>query len=49
MPVDAIRQDITDLVDLGVENELTYTANLAGGAPGGGNIDLSTYVVWYTE
>ena len=49
MPVNAIRQDITDLVDLGVENELTYSANLAGRAPGGGNIELSTHVVWYTE
>ena len=47
MPVDAMRFDITSQVTLGEPNQLSYSANLAGGAPGGGNIDLSAYVVTF--
>jgi hypothetical protein len=47
LPVDRITRDITDLVSLGEENTLEYAADFRGGAPGGGNIDLSAYVVWY--
>ncbi|MEM6861926.1 MAG: peptide-N-glycosidase F-related protein [Myxococcota bacterium] len=48
LPVDHIRQDITNLVTLGDENQFDYTATLGpSGAPGGGNISLSVYVVWY--
>lgn len=46
LPVDHIVVDITDRVTLGQANELTYSANYRGGAPGGGNISLSSYVVW---
>jgi len=46
-PVDALRVDVTEDVMLGAENELTYQAMFAGGEPRGGNIDLSTYVVYY--
>jgi len=50
MPVDAIRQDVTAWVDLGADNELTYTASLGRrGEPRGGDIALSTYVVWYAD
>ena len=38
--------DITDEVTLGAANELSYSANYRGGAPGGGNISLSAYVTW---
>jgi hypothetical protein len=47
LPVDRITRDITDLVNLGEENTLDYAADFRGGAPGGGNINLSAYVVWY--
>ena len=48
VPVEHIRQDITQLVTLGAENQFDYTATLgANGAPGGGNISSSVYVVWY--
>ena len=30
-------------------NQLSYSANLAGGQPDGGKIDLSVYIVWYDE
>lgn len=46
LPVEHIRIDITDKVTVGQSNELTYSANFRGGAPGGGNIDLTSYVVW---
>jgi len=49
MPVDAIRQNATELVDRGVDNELTYRATFAGREPRGGSIALSTYVVWYGD
>jgi hypothetical protein len=48
-PVDAIRTDITEFLSGGDMDQLAYTANLAGRDPGGGNIDLSVYVVWYTD
>lgn len=47
LPVDRQVIDITDQVTLGEENTLDYAADLRGGDPGGGNIDLSAYVVWY--
>jgi len=47
LPVAAQRIDVTDDVTVGSENELTYTASFEGGAPRGGSIDLSTYVVYY--
>jgi len=46
LPVNHIRVDITDKVTLGQANSMTYSANFRGGAPGGGNIDLTSYVVW---
>ncbi|CAN0598241.1 unnamed protein product, partial [Laminaria digitata] len=36
----------TDKVTLGQANSMTYSANFRGGEPGGGNIDLTSYVVW---
>ena len=47
LPVDHKRMDITSKVNLGQENTISYTANYRGGEPGGGNISLNTYVVWY--
>ena len=46
LPVEHMRIDITDRVNLGQANQMSYSANYRGGAPGGGNIDLSAYVVW---
>ena len=46
-PVDALRMDITDFLSGGDMDRITYSANLAGAPPGGGNIDLSVYIVWY--
>ena len=46
-PVAALRFDVTGDAHLSAENELTYDASFAGGEPRGGNIDLSTYVVYY--
>ena len=46
LPVEHIRIDITDRVTAGQANTLEYSANYRGGAPGGGNIDLTSYVVW---
>jgi hypothetical protein len=48
-PVDAMRMDITDFLSGGDMDQVTYSANLAGGEPGGGNIDLSVYIVWYQD
>jgi hypothetical protein len=45
--VEPIRVDLTGQARLGEENELTYRAGLGTGAPGGGDIALSSYVVWY--
>lgn len=47
LPVPVVRFDVTDDVTLGAENELTYEGSFAGGAPRGGDIDLSAYVVYY--
>ena len=46
LPVDHIVVDITDQVTLGQANDLTYSGNYRGGAPGGGNISLTSYVTW---
>lgn len=46
-PVETRRFDITDAVTLGAENEITYTGSYAGGAPQGGSIDLSAFIVSY--
>ena len=45
-PVAARRFDVTDDVTPG-DNELVYDARFEGGAPRGGNIELSVYVVSY--
>lgn len=47
LPVPARRIDITSDVDLTGDNELSYEGSFAGGAPRGGDIDLSAYVVSY--
>ncbi len=48
LPVEARRDDITSLVTLGSENEMTYAGSLgAESEPRGGDIALSAYVVWY--
>ena len=47
LPVDHKVFDLTSMVNLGQENQLTYGANYRGGTPAGGSISLSTYVVWY--
>lgn len=47
LPVPARRVDITSEVDLSAENSVTYQASFAGGEPRGGNMELSTYVVYY--
>jgi len=47
LPVDAVRFDITDEVELGAENVLTYRGQFASGEPRGGNVDMSTFVVFY--
>lgn len=46
LPVDLIRIDITDDVMPGVENTLSYEGQFRGGAPLGGDIALSAYVIW---
>ncbi|MCA9553743.1 MAG: hypothetical protein KC933_27125 [Myxococcales bacterium] len=46
LPVDHIRVDITDKVNLGQANTLEYSGNFEGGPPAGGNISLTSYVVW---
>lgn len=47
LPVPAQRTDITSLVTLGSENQLTYAGSFLGGEPRGGDIALSAYVIWY--
>lgn len=47
LPVELIRLDITEHVQGGMENSLTYQGLLNGGDPRGGDIALSTYVIWY--
>lgn len=46
-PVETMRFDISDRVRLGEENTLEYSASFRGGPPRGGDIALSSYVVWY--
>jgi hypothetical protein len=46
-PVPTRRFDLTDEVELGAANELTYRGTYMGGEPQGGSIDLSAYVVYY--
>ncbi len=47
LPVPVRRYDITDFVDLTGVNELSYAGSFAGGAPAGGTIDLSAFVVYF--
>ena len=47
LPVETVRFDITDQVLLGGDNTLHYQGSFEGGAPAGGSISKSTYVVWY--
>ena len=47
LPVEARRTDITSMVRLGEENELTLRGALTSAEPRGGDIALSAYVVWY--
>jgi hypothetical protein len=48
LAVQPIRADITSMVMIGMPNTLGYQASFGASAPpGGGNIDLSTYVVYY--
>ena len=50
MPVDAIRFDVTEHVEPGVESQLTYRGTLgAATEPRGGDIALNVYVVSYTD
>jgi hypothetical protein len=49
LPVEARRDDITARVTRGSENELTYQAFFRDGAPRGGDVALSAYVVWYVD
>ena len=47
LPVHPIHIDVTDQVQLGIENQLTYRAMLrADIEPRGGDIALSTYMVY---
>ena len=47
LPVEARHEDITSLVTIGAANELTYAGAYGIGAPAGGDIALSAYVVYY--
>jgi hypothetical protein len=47
LPVPATRTDITSLVTPGTETTLSYTGSYRASAPQGGDIALSSYVVWY--
>ena len=49
LPVEAGRTDITSMVRLGEVNELTYAGSFGTSAPAGGDIALSSYVVWYVD
>lgn len=49
LPVPAERIDITSNVTVGSENTLDYRGVFKGGAPRGGSISLSAYVVWYAD
>ncbi len=47
LAVRPIRTDITSMVTIGSPNTLGYMGSFSGGAPRAGDIDLSTYVVYY--
>jgi len=47
LPLQAKRIDITSMVNLGEDNQIDYRGFYRSGAPQGGNIALSSYVVWY--
>jgi hypothetical protein len=47
LPVDVSRLDITDQLTPGQSHSLTYEGLFRGGAPRGGTISLSSYVVFY--
>ncbi|MEE2786510.1 MAG: peptide-N-glycosidase F-related protein [Myxococcota bacterium] len=48
LPVEAQRIEITDKVQLGSTNELTYQTSLRlRETPPGGDVNLSAYIVWY--
>ena len=47
LPVPVERIDITSKVELGAENALDYRGSFGTGQPKGGDISLSSYVVWY--
>jgi hypothetical protein len=49
LAVQAQRTDITSLVTLGSENEMTLEGHFGTRAPNGGDIALSAYVVWYVD
>ena len=50
LPVPAIRVDVTDVVMKGAMNEVTYQTTLRlRETPPGGNINMSTYIVWYRD
>ena len=47
MAVQPIRTDITALVTPGSANTIDYEGAFRTGAPAGGDIALSAWVVWY--
>jgi hypothetical protein len=47
LPVAARRDDVTAQSRIGEANELTYRGSYIAGAPRGGDIALSAYVIWY--
>ncbi|MCB9540512.1 MAG: hypothetical protein H6704_30200 [Myxococcales bacterium] len=49
LPVDAIRIDVTEHVQPGMENTVTYRGQFGAREPAGGDIALSAYVVWYGQ
>lgn len=49
LPVEALRTDITSLVTVGSDNMLDYAATFRTGDPAGGDIALSSYVVFYED
>lgn len=48
LAVPARRDDVTAQAHVGGDNTLTYAGHFGTGAPRGGDIALSAYVVWYT-
>ena len=47
LAVTPIRTDITSMVTIGSSNMVSYVGSFGSGAPQAGDIDLSTYVVYY--